>query len=46
MNPEQFMRVNDFFDTMPRLRHFVKVINPNTKVESEVLMEGLENFLE
>ena len=45
MNPEQFMRVNDFFDTMPRLRHFVKVINPNTKVESKILMEGLDSFL-
>ena len=45
MSPDQFMKVNDFFDTMPRLRHYVSVTNPNTKVESKVLMEGLEHFL-
>ena len=45
MSPDQFMKVNNFFDTMPRLRHYVSVTNPNTKVESKVLMEGLEHFL-
>ena len=45
MSPNQFAKVNDFFDTMPRLRHYVSVTNPNTKVESKVLMEGLEHFL-
>ena len=45
MNQEQFSKVNEFFDTMPRLRHFINVTNPKTKVESKVLMEGLENFL-
>ena len=46
MNAEQFDKVNQFFDTMPRLRHIVKIVNPKTKVESEVLLEGLESFLE
>jgi len=46
MSSEQFDKVNQFFDTMPRLRHFVKIVNPNTKVESEVMLEGLESFLE
>ena len=45
MNPEQFAKVNKFFDTMPRLRQYVKLKNPNTDVESEVLLEGLESFL-
>ena len=45
MNQEQFEKVNEFFDSMPRLRHYVTVVNPNTKIESKVLMEGLENFL-
>ena len=46
MSSEQFDKVNQFFDTMPRLRHFEKIVNPNTKVESEVMLEGLESFLE
>ena len=45
MIPEQFAKVNKFFDTMPRLRQYVKLKNPNTDVESEVLLEGLESFL-
>lgn len=42
---EQFKKVTDFFETMPKLRHFVEVVNPKTKVKSEVLIEGLESFL-
>jgi hypothetical protein len=29
---------------MPKLTHTVKVINPNTKVESEIKIEGLQSF--
>ena len=29
---------------MPRLRHEIKVTNPNTKVESEVMLEGPPEF--
>jgi hypothetical protein len=42
---DQFKKVTDFFETMPKLRHFVEVINPKTKVKSQVLIEGLESFL-
>ncbi len=45
MNTEQFQKVTQFFETMPRLRHEIKVTNPNTKVESEVMLEGLQSFL-
>ena len=45
MSPDQFNQVSEFFDSMPRLRHYVTVVNPNTKIESKVLMEGLDNFL-
>ena len=43
---EQFEKVTQFFNTMPKLRHAVKVTNPKTKVESELVLEGLESFLE
>ena len=37
--------INNLFNTMPRLRHTIKVVNPKTKVESEVNLEGLQSFL-
>ena len=42
---QQFELVTEFFETMPKLRHIVNVTNPNTKVKSEVVIEGLESFL-
>ena len=44
LNSSQFKEIEKFFDTMPKLSHKVKVKNPNTKVESEVVLEGLQNF--
>ena len=44
LNSVQFKKVEKFFETMPKLTHTVKVINPNTKVESEITIEGLQNF--
>ena len=44
LNSNQFKEVEKFFDTMPKLSHTVKVINPNTKKENEVILEGLQNF--
>jgi hypothetical protein len=31
---------------MPKIRHVIDVTNPKTKVKSEVLLEGLESFLD
>ena len=45
MNSKQFAEVMDFFNGMPRLRHIIKVTNPKTKVQSEVVLEGLQSFL-
>ena len=44
MNSNQFKKIEKFFDTMPKLTHKVKVKNPNTKVVSEVTLEGLSSF--
>tara|TARA_R100000231_G_scaffold83269_1_gene63519 strand:+ start:1262 stop:1978 length:717 start_codon:yes stop_codon:yes gene_type:complete len=44
LNSGQFKEVEEFFNTMPKLTHTVKVKNPNTGVESDVLLEGLQNF--
>lgn len=44
MNSYQFKQIEKFFETMPRLSHKIKVVNPNTEVESEVILEGLSSF--
>jgi len=44
MNSSQFKDIEKFFETMPKLSHTIKVKNPKTKVESEVVLEGLASF--
>jgi hypothetical protein len=44
LNTKQFKEVEKFFTTMPKLSHKIKVKNPNTGVESEVVLEGLASF--
>ena len=44
LNSAQFKEIEEFFNTMPKLTHTVKVKNPNTGVDNEVLLEGLQNF--
>jgi len=44
MDANQFKGIENFFDTMPKLSHTIKIINPITNVESEVVLEGLSSF--
>jgi len=44
LSSKQFKQIEKFFDTMPKLSHKIKIKNPNTKVESEVVLEGLTAF--
>lgn len=44
MNSTQFKEIEKFFETMPKLSHTIKVTNPNTEVENEVVLEGLSSF--
>jgi hypothetical protein len=44
MNSSQFKQIEKFFETMPKLSHTIKVKNPKTGVESEVVLEGLSSF--
>ena len=44
MNSSQFKQIEKFFETMPKLSHTLKVTNPNTDVESEIVLEGLTSF--
>ena len=40
----QMTKIQEFFETAPRLEHTFKVINPNTGVESEYVLRGLQSF--
>ena len=40
----QFKDVQKFFDTMPKLKHTIKITNPKTKKENEITLIGLNDF--
>ncbi|HIC84429.1 MAG TPA: baseplate protein [Nitrososphaerales archaeon] len=44
LNTKQLEGVQTFFETMPKLRHEVKVTNPKTKKKSTITLEGLDSF--
>ena len=44
MNPNAFVKIQDFFLDMPRLRHTVEVENPKTGVKSNVVLQGVRDF--
>ena len=44
LSSKQFKEIEKFFETMPKLSHTVKVKNPNTDVDNEILLEGLNAF--
>ena len=44
LTSSQFAKVEKFFSTMPKLSHTLKVTNPKTGVENEVVLEGLASF--
>jgi hypothetical protein len=46
MNSTQMEDVLKFFETMPKVRHIIDVVNPKTKKKGEILLEGIESFLE
>jgi len=44
MNQDQFKKIQDFFETMPKLEHTIEIFNPKTKKKSKMLLEGLASF--
>ena len=44
LEPKQFGKLENFFTTMPKLSHTIEVMNPETNVESSVVLEGLGSF--
>ena len=44
LNHEQFEKIQQFFTTMPTVKHDIEVTNPKTKVKSTVTLEGMNSF--
>ena len=44
LTTKQFEKIQQFYATAPKLSHKFTVTNPNTGVESEFTIEGLQNF--
>ena len=44
LNTKQFKDVQKFFETMPKLKHEIKLKNPKTKKESKITLTGLNDF--
>ena len=44
LQTKHFQKLQDFFDTMPKLKHTIKLTNPKTKKVSEITLNGLNDF--
>ena len=43
---DQFEKVGEFFETMPKVQHAIEVTNPKTKKKGEVVIEGIQSFFD
>ena len=44
LQTKHFQKLQSFFNTMPKLKHIIKIKNPKTKKESEMTLNGLNDF--
>ena len=44
LTSDHFQKIQQFFNTMPRLEHELEIENPKTKVKSKVVLSGLQSF--
>ena len=44
LDRKTFDKINQFFATMPQLRHEIEVENPKTKVKSKIVLKGAQDF--
>lgn len=44
LTSDQFKKINNFFETMPKLSHTVTIKNTNTNKDFKVTLEGLADF--
>ena len=44
LDSKTYKKINDFFDTMPKLKQEVELENPKTKIKSKITLSGLSDF--
>ena len=44
LDAKTYQKINNFFDTMPKLKQDVEIDNPNTKVKSKLTLAGIADF--
>ena len=44
LTTETFQKLGNFFETMPKVMHVLKIKNPKTKKKREVVIEGIQSF--
>ena len=44
LNTKQFKDVQQFFESMPKLKHEITITNPKTKVKNKITLTGLNDF--
>ena len=44
LSTQHFQKLQEFFETMPRIKHEVKFKNPNTKKQTKITLEGMQSF--
>ena len=44
LDSKTYKKINDFFDTMPKLKQDIELENPKTKVKSKLTLSGLSDF--
>ena len=44
LNHEQFEKIQNFFSTMPTVKHDIKVTYPKTKKKSTITLQGMNSF--
>ena len=44
LTQKQFVKIGEFYENLPKLRHKFTITNPNTGFESEYTLEGLNDF--
>ena len=44
LDSKTFLKIQEFYDTMPKLIHEIEVLNPKTQVKSKVTLQGLTDF--
>ena len=44
LDSQTYKKINDFFDSMPKLKQDIELENPKTKVKSTITLAGLSDF--